>query len=258
MERPLYIASCSFGKDSIATILLALEHNEPLDRAVFAEVMFDNERNISGEIPEHIEWIYSTAIPKLEAMGVKVDVVRTRDYKFFFYKVHSEKSKPEYRGKREGFVIGGLCRMCGEKSASIRRYYKQFGDTPVVQYIGIAIDESTRLERNTARGGVSLLAKYGYTEAMARSKCEEYGLLSPIYDTGSRGGCWFCPNASTKHFMRIYTKFPHLWNELRIMSKEENLCTQYFKYNQRFGEYELYIERRLRQEEEKKRQLTLF
>lgn len=74
-QRPLYIASCSFGKDSIATILLALEHNEPLDRAVFAEVMFDTERNISGEIPEHIEWIYSTAIPKLEAMGVKVDVV---------------------------------------------------------------------------------------------------------------------------------------------------------------------------------------
>ena len=84
-QRPLYIASCSFGKDSIATILLALEHNEPLDRAVFAEVMFDTERNISGEIPEHIEWIYSTAIPKLEAMGVKVDVVKAeRDYLYFF------------------------------------------------------------------------------------------------------------------------------------------------------------------------------
>lgn len=159
-QRPLYIASCSFGKDSIATILLALEHNEPLDRAVFAEVMFDTERNISGEIPEHIEWIYSTAIPKLEAMGVKVDVVRTNDYMSFFHRRRGERSKPEYRGKREGFVIGGLCRMCGEKSASIRRYYKQFGDTPVVQYIGIAIDEPTRLERNTARGG------YRYSQSM--------------------------------------------------------------------------------------------
>ena len=29
-----YIASCSFGKDSIATILLAREHNEPLDEIV--------------------------------------------------------------------------------------------------------------------------------------------------------------------------------------------------------------------------------
>lgn len=81
----IHIASCSFGKDSIATILLALEHNEPLDRAVFAEVMFDHERGISGEIPEHIEWIYSTAIPKLESLGVYVDVVRAKkDYMSFF------------------------------------------------------------------------------------------------------------------------------------------------------------------------------
>ena len=84
MEK-LHIASCSFGKDSIATILLALENNEPLDRVVFCEVMFDHARGISGESPEHIEWVYSTAIPKLEAMGVKVDVVKAeRDYLYFF------------------------------------------------------------------------------------------------------------------------------------------------------------------------------
>ena len=81
MEKtPIYIASCSFGKDSIATILLTLENNEPLDRVVFAEVMFDHSRGISGESPEHIEWVYS-----LEAMGVPVDVVRAeRDYTYFF------------------------------------------------------------------------------------------------------------------------------------------------------------------------------
>lgn len=80
-----YIASCSFGKDSIATILLALENNEPLDRVVFSEVMFDHEKGISGEIPEHIEWIYNTAIPRLESMGVNVDVVKSnKDYKYFF------------------------------------------------------------------------------------------------------------------------------------------------------------------------------
>ena len=85
MSRPTYIASCSFGKDSIATILLALEHDEPLDRVVFSEVMFDHARNISGEIPEHIGWIYDTAIPKLHDMGIHVDVVRAeRDYCYFF------------------------------------------------------------------------------------------------------------------------------------------------------------------------------
>lgn len=81
----MHIASCSFGKDSIASILLALENNEPLDRVVFSEVMFDHSRNISGEIPEHIEWVYSTAIPRLEEMGCKVDVVKAeKDYLHFF------------------------------------------------------------------------------------------------------------------------------------------------------------------------------
>ena len=85
LRHKIHIASCSFGKDSLASILLALEHNEPLDRVVFAEVMFDHERGISGEIPEHIEWVYSTAIPKLEQMGVKVDVVKSKkDYIHFF------------------------------------------------------------------------------------------------------------------------------------------------------------------------------
>lgn len=85
-DKPkMHIASCSFGKDSIASILLALENNEPLDRVVFSEVMFDRSRNISGERPKHIEWVYSTAIPRLEEMGIKVDVVKAeKDYLHFF------------------------------------------------------------------------------------------------------------------------------------------------------------------------------
>lgn len=61
---PKHVASCSFGKDSIATILLALEHGEPLDEAVYCEVMFDN--STSGEVPEHQAFIYQAAIPALE------------------------------------------------------------------------------------------------------------------------------------------------------------------------------------------------
>lgn len=61
---PKHVASCSFGKDSIATILLALEHSEPLDEAVCCEVMFDDDT--SGEVPEHQVFIYQAAIPALE------------------------------------------------------------------------------------------------------------------------------------------------------------------------------------------------
>ena len=101
----IHIASCSFGKDSIATLLLAIENHEPLDRVVFAEVMFDHERGISGEIPEHIEWVYSTAIPKLESMGVKVDVVKSKkDYVHFF---RSAVGGGGIKAKYMGFPLAG-------------------------------------------------------------------------------------------------------------------------------------------------------
>ena len=37
-------------------ILVAAENNEPMDEAIFSEVMFD--KTTSGEMPEHQEFIY--------------------------------------------------------------------------------------------------------------------------------------------------------------------------------------------------------
>ena len=45
MTRPRYIASCSGGKDSVATILLAAEKNEPLDEVIYSEVMLNSDAN---------------------------------------------------------------------------------------------------------------------------------------------------------------------------------------------------------------------
>lgn len=250
-----HIASCSFGKDSIATILLALENNEPLDRVVFCEVMFDHSRNISGEIPEHIEWTYSTAIPKLESMGVKVDVVRSeRDYLYFFA---NAVGGGRFEGKFYGFPIGGRClinRDC--KVAPIKRYLAEMAGScrkvrkNIVQYIGIALDEPKRLQR---LGGnkISLLAKYGYTEEMARAKCEQYGLLSPIYSFSSRGGCWFCPNQSIGQFCDLRRRHPELWEELRKLSTTPNLCSYGFKWGLTLPE----VEARMNFED---RQMKLF
>ena len=64
-----YVASCSFGKDSLASVILAHEHGEPLDEIIYCEVMFSKE--ISGEVPEHRDFIYNTAIPKLEGTALE-------------------------------------------------------------------------------------------------------------------------------------------------------------------------------------------
>lgn len=256
-----YIASCSFGKDSVATILLALEHGEPLDEAVFVEVMFDHARNISGEIPEHIDWIYNTAIPRLEAMGVRTRVLRSeRDYMYFFYK---RCRKGRFVGKLYGFPIGGKCYLNNNcKIQPIRRYMRSLGDE-IIQYIGIAADEPKRLARlrsgNSKSCKVSLLAKYGYTEAMARELCERRGLLSPIYKTGTRGGCWFCPNARISYFCRLRREHPDLWAELEALSLTPDLSSYGFTwYGKTLQEVEREMDLHDARLEAESRQLTLF
>lgn len=82
MKRFLY---WSGGKDSSASIAICYENGIQLDGIVFCEVMFDHARNISGENPKHIEWVYNSAIPKIESMGYKIRIIRAeKDYLSLF------------------------------------------------------------------------------------------------------------------------------------------------------------------------------
>ena len=215
-----YVASCSFGKDSIATILLAREHNEPLDEIVYCEVMFD--KNISAELPEHRDFIYNKAIPLFKSWGYKVTVLRSdKTYSDCFY---HRTIRGKNIGKKKGFVMTGHCdvqRDC--KLKPIKDYWKH-QKKDVIQYIGIAIDEPKRLNRiANVENKVSLLEKYGYTEEMAKTKCIEYGLLSPIYAFTNRGGCWFCPNAKDGELRNLRINHRQLWNKLLELENEPDL-----------------------------------
>lgn len=183
-----YIASCSFGKDSLATIILAYLHGEPLDEILYVEVMFDE--GVSAEIPEHREFIFDRAIPKLESWGFRVTIVRGE--KTYIDCFNHVCVKGRSLGKKKGFPMVGHCDVNREcKLRPIREFMKsQPNDT--VQYVGIAADEKKRLER-LGDGKISLLAKYGCTEAEAEDLCRDYGLLSPIYEFTNRGGVLVLP-----------------------------------------------------------------
>lgn len=65
----------------------------------------------------------------------------------------------------------------------------------IVQYIGIAADEPDRIKTHKNKKGIKMpLVEIGWTEQDCREWCEKNDLLSPIYTTASRGGCWFCHN----------------------------------------------------------------
>ncbi len=150
-----------------------------------------------------------------------------------------------YKGKIYGFPIGGKClinRDC--KVAPIRKHLAKLAGgcrrvrKNIVQYIGIAKNEPSRLGRIDGSRKISLLDKYGFTETMAKAKCEEYGLLSPIYQSGTRNGCWFCPNCSIKQFGVFRNKHLDLWNELLELGQTRNLCSYGFKYGMTIQEVE--------------------
>ena len=225
------VASCSFGKDSVATVLLAKRHGEPLDEAVYCEVMFDAD--VSGEVPEHRDFIYHTAIPALERMGVPVRVLRSE--KTYVSLFTGRVTRGPKKGMIRSFPVCGKCyaqRDC--KVRPIRQFQKTL-PPGTIQYIGIAQDEPKRLAR-LEDNQVSLLAKYGYTEQMAKELCEEAGLLSPVYEFSDRGGCWFCPNAKRKELRHLYDHHPELWERMLELQAMPGKVTEKFNRTERFSD----------------------
>ena len=241
-----YYVSWSGGKDSTATIILAHLHKIPIDGIVFSEVMFDKSRGISGELPEHIDFVKNKAIPIFEEWGFTTKIVRSeKDYLDLFNQVVAKSKIPERNGKKRGFLIGGMCIANDRlKLAPIKQFYRKFDLAGVEygQYIGIAVDEIQRLKRLKASNKVSLLQEFSFTEKMAYDICKEYDLLSPTYNFSKRGGCWFCPNQGYVEFAYIKSKYPELWEELRRLDKEENVVSHGFKYGKTFSEVDARVD----------------
>lgn len=217
-----YIASWSGGKDSTASIILAHENNEPLDLIIFSEVMFD--KNISGELPEHIEFIKNKCIPLFESWGYEVKILYAKLTYMDIFLSQPTRGKRFGTGMITGFPMSGKCQINKSvKILPIKQFLKGF-EEEFIQYIGIAIDEQVRLDRVVrTTNQISLLQKYGYTEQMAFDLCKKYDLLSPIYEFAPRGGCWFCPNARDCELRHLRNNHNDLWNKLLELEKTPNL-----------------------------------
>ena len=232
MSRPKYVASCSFGKDSIAAILLAKEHDEPLDEAVYCEVMFDDK--VSGEVPEHRDFIYGTAIPALERMGVKVVVLRSQQTYVGLFT--GRVTRGPKKGMVRSFPICGRCAVQRDCKIKPIEQYKKSLPSGTMQYVGIASDEQERLLRLEGGRQVSLLAKYNLTERDAWQLCDSAGLLSPVYAFTDRGGCWFCPNAKMPELRHLYDHHPDLWAKMLALQAIPGKTTEKFNRTQKFSD----------------------
>ena len=104
-----------------------------------------------------------------------------------------------------------------------------------VSYVGIAADEPARFHSLTDTKR-SPLVEAGWTEEDCRRWCEENDLLSPIYTTATRGGCWFCPNAKRKELRHLYDHHPELWNRMLELQAIPGKVSEKFDRKRRFSD----------------------
>lgn len=231
-----YVASCSFGKDSLAAIIARAEHGEPVDAAVYCRIMFDSET--SAEFPEHEEWIHTRAIPLLKSRyGIETTVVQSdTHYTEQFYRRYEKGQKI---GRIQGFppIVGGS--WCGKlKVRPINKWQKTAGEYTSI--VGIAADETKRIGRGTVAGKVLPLVDHNITEAEAFDICRKADLLSPAYNGGRcRLGCWFCHNQRVGELRRLRKEYPKLWEKLMTLDRDSPVT---FKPDKTLRDYDTRFE----------------
>ena len=210
-----YVASLSFGKDSMAMLIKIKELGLPLDEVIYVDIMFDDDT--SGETPAMASFITKAEKILKEKFNVEVTHLRGVTFKEQFYKV---KQRGKHIGDNYGFpyTIGAWCndRL---KMQPIKEYMRKQTDE-IIQYVGIAYDEPERYERLNHETHIAPLYDLKITEKEAMEICKKYDLLSPIYKTSFRGGCWICPKQRLSQLKWLYQEHNDLWNTLRDMEKD--------------------------------------
>lgn len=202
-----HILSLSYGKDSLACLGAIEELGWPLDRIVHAEVWATD--TIPADLPPMVEFKSKADAIIKERYGIAVEHVRG-PYTFekcFYFKRGRTGRKSKFFGIEYGWPMqrGQWC-LQQLKLPALNRINAHES----VQYIGIAADEPNRFH-NLSDTKKSPLVEAGWTEAMCREWCEKNDLLSPIYNTATRGGCWFCHNQGVNQLRLLRKNYPEYW-----------------------------------------------
>lgn len=202
------VLSLSYGKDSLACLGACEQLGIPIDRIVHAEVWATD--TIPADLPPMVEFKKKADKIIKERYGIEVEHYRANEtYESQFYKIRKSKIINGHQIYGFPIVKGAWCndRL---KIAAVKKCDIGKND---VQLIGIAVDEPNRFKCLNNKK-VSPLVELGWTESMCREWCEKNDLLSPIYTTATRGGCWFCHNQGVDQLRLLRKNYPELWELL--------------------------------------------
>lgn len=215
-----YIASVSFGKDSLAMLLKLLEENKQIDEVVF----FDTGMEFSC--------IYIIMYNvKILLKEHEIPFTRLKSNKDFLYMMFDHEIHHRNGNVSNGYKwCGGKCRwFTSKKTTVIRKYLKEKYGNDYKEYVGIAFDEQQRIEKNHDK--ILPLIEYKMTEKDCLEYCHEKGFYwyegeHELYDYLDRVSCWCCKNKNMKELRNIYKYFKVYWFALCEL---ENRCQMNMK-----------------------------
>lgn len=215
-----YIVSFSGGKDSTAMLLELLRQGARIDEVVCCDTY--------KEFPAMYEHI--AKIRKIvEEKKIKFTMLRSkRSFDEWMFEYEPKRRDPEAfkakYGEAKGYSWADMrSRWCTSalKTQVIDKYFKQLSKQyNIIQYIGIAADETKRLERKNQKQEAHKhpLVDWGWTEKDCLEYCYSLGYdWGGLYKHFKRVSCWCCPLQSLEDLRKLYEHYPELWQELKDM-----------------------------------------
>lgn len=197
-----YIASVSFGKDSLAMLLMLIEKKYELDEVIFYDTGME------------FQAIYDTrdkVKTLLKEKNIKYTELKPKElflYKMLKKEVHKRDGTIQY-----GYgLCGGKCRWgTTEKNRTIEKYLNGKYGEDYKEFIGIAADETKRIEKERNKHKLLPLVDWKMSERDCLEYCYNRGFYWQennvrLYDVLDRVSCWCCGNKNKKELenMRKY------------------------------------------------------
>lgn len=217
-----YIASVSFGKDSLAMVLKLLEEGYPLNEVVFYDtgMEFQAIYNIRDKI-----------VPILLKNNIKYTELKPEQS--FEYTMFEKPVRKRNGTISKGYSwCGGRCRWgTTEKLKAIEKYCKGH-----YEYVGIAVDEKHRLSKERKGNKVFPLVELNMTEKDCLQYCYDKGFNwledgIELYSILDRVSCWCCCNKNLKELKNYYKHLPKYWNKLKELQSKTDRPMKYNKYS---------------------------
>ena len=213
LSKKIYkVVSLSGGKDSSAMTLHLIELGEQIDEVVCCDTY--------KEFPamyRHIEKIKKV----VEDAGIKFTMLRSeRTFDYLMFEHPVKRKNKNLEGNKGYSWAGPLQRWCTSKLKTdvIRKYLSDLNEKyEVIQFIGIAVDEQYRLERQYAgrKDLIFPLVEWGWNEKQCLQYCYSKGYdWEGLYELFSRVSCWCCPLQPLEELRKLRKHFPDLWAEL--------------------------------------------